>query len=126
MKDEISDLLLKAKQSLEASALLLDEDFYDFSASRAYYAMFYIAEASLLKIGKVFSKHSAVIASFGKEFVKTGIFPQDFHQNLIEAFELRQTGDYGVFNSLDRRSAVELIEKTKIMINAIDTYLNGI
>jgi uncharacterized protein (UPF0332 family) len=33
--------------------------------------MFYCAEALLFSIGLSFSKHSAVISFFGKEFVKT-------------------------------------------------------
>ena len=36
-----------------------------FAASRAYYAMFYAAEALLQSRGLAFSKHSAVHAAFG-------------------------------------------------------------
>jgi len=37
--------------------------------------MFYTVEALLLSQNLTFSKHSAVISAFGKNFVKTGIFP---------------------------------------------------
>ncbi len=38
---DILELLEKAKESLEAAKSLLKDGFYDFSASRSYYAMFY-------------------------------------------------------------------------------------
>jgi uncharacterized protein (UPF0332 family) len=44
---EIRALIEKAKESLEVTKNLVRDDHYDFGASRAYYAMFYIAEALL-------------------------------------------------------------------------------
>ncbi len=70
MTNEQRDLLLKAQQSLGAAKLLLDHNYPDQATSRAYYAMFYIAEAFLEGQGLSFSKHSAVIAAFGREFAK--------------------------------------------------------
>ncbi|NQE36891.1 HEPN domain-containing protein [Microcoleus asticus] len=68
MKPEQLDLLLKARQSLSAARLLLNNGFPDYAASRAYYAMFYIAEAFLDGEGMSFSSHAAVIGAFGREF----------------------------------------------------------
>lgn len=42
-----TELLAKAKESLSASKLLFENQFYDYSVSRSYYTMFYIAEAFL-------------------------------------------------------------------------------
>ncbi len=69
MTPEIEELLERARQSQKAAAKLLRGGFYNFAASRAYYAMFYITQALLLSKGLSFSSHSAVIAAFGKEFV---------------------------------------------------------
>jgi uncharacterized protein (UPF0332 family) len=44
---EIRALIEKAKESLEVTKNLVRDDHYDFGASRAYYAVFYIAEALL-------------------------------------------------------------------------------
>jgi uncharacterized protein (UPF0332 family) len=60
MKPEQGDLLRKAEDSLNAAKLMRENGYYDFAASRAYYAMFYVAEAFLLGKGLAFSKHSAV------------------------------------------------------------------
>lgn len=71
MNEQIQNILQKAKDSLEAARLLQSQSYLDFAASRAYYSMFYTAEALLLSRGKSFSSHSAVIAAFEKEFSKT-------------------------------------------------------
>jgi uncharacterized protein (UPF0332 family) len=57
--------------------------------------MFYAAEAILEARGLSFAKHSAVIAAFGKHFVRTGAVPEEFHRYLLEAYDVRQAGDYG-------------------------------
>jgi uncharacterized protein (UPF0332 family) len=65
LSPEQLDLLLKARQSLNAAKMLLDNNFSDYAVSRAYYAMFYIAEAFLLGEGMTFSSHAAVTSAFG-------------------------------------------------------------
>ena len=94
MIPEQETLLLRAKESLAAAKLLHKSGYYGFAASRAYYAMFYVAEAFLLERGMAFSKHSAVIAAFGKHFVKKGIVAPEYHRYLISSLELRHAGDY--------------------------------
>ena len=56
MKEQLQAILEKAEESLEAAKLLAKDDYYDFSASRAYYTMFYTAEALLLSRGLSFSR----------------------------------------------------------------------
>ncbi|RME36131.1 MAG: HEPN domain-containing protein [Thermoflexia bacterium] len=53
----------RAEGSIQAARQLASGGYYDFAASRAYYAAFYAATALLLSEGLEFSKHSAVIAS---------------------------------------------------------------
>ncbi|MDD1415063.1 HEPN domain-containing protein [Dolichospermum sp. ST_con] len=113
MTDEQQELLLKAQQSLEAAKLLLTNHFPDYATSRAYYSMFDIAEAFLEGNGLSFSKHSAVIAAFGREFAKTQQVPRDFHRFLIEAQELRTTGDYGQLNAITTDQATEQIDRAE-------------
>jgi uncharacterized protein (UPF0332 family) len=110
MTDEQRELLLKAQQSLAAAKLLLTNNYPDYATSRAYYSMFYIAEAFLEGEGLSFSKHSAVIAAFGREFAKPKRVLPDFHRFLIEAQELRTTGDYGQLNAITADHASEQID----------------
>ena len=113
MSPEQAALIKKANDSLQAAQLLLDQDFYDFSVSRAYYSMFYIAEAFLLGEGLSFSKHSGVIAAFGQKFARTKKLPVEFHRYLIDAENSRNVGDYDIIVSLSRDDAIEQIERAK-------------
>jgi len=124
MKDaDISALIKKAKQSLNAAKNLLDGGYPDFSASRSYYAMFYATEAVLLTKDLSFSKHKAVISAFGKEFVKTGAIPSSLHSYVTDAFDIRQAGDYGPVGSVKKKKASVLIENAKEFIKSITRYL---
>jgi len=107
------NLLLKADQSLSAARLMLDGGYPEYAASRAYYTMFYIAEAFLDGEGLSFSKHSAVISAFGREFARTGRVPVKFHQFLIRAQELRNAGDYGEINAVTANQAADSIAQAE-------------
>ena len=117
---EIKGLINKAEESLEAAKELFNKKFFDFSVSRAYYTMFYCAEALLLTKDLSFSKHSAVISFFGNEFIKTGIFPERFNEYINDAFRKRHKGDYWIDTGLTEKDckiilkrAVEFLKETK-------------
>jgi uncharacterized protein (UPF0332 family) len=98
MTSQQQDLISKAQESLNAAKLLKANHYFEYAVSRAYYAMFYIAEAFLEGENKQFSSHAAVISAFGRDFANLGKVPQDFHRTLIDAQTLRQISDYGKFN----------------------------
>jgi uncharacterized protein (UPF0332 family) len=82
LSDAQSGLFRKAHRTVQSARLLLTDGDYDGAVSRAYYAMFYVAEALLLSKGMTFSKHAAVISAFGKEFAKPGKIPGEYHRYL--------------------------------------------
>ena len=116
-------LLKKARESLQAARILEREEMHDFSASRSYYAMFYAVQALLLGKDLSFSKHSAVISAFGREFAKQAILPMEFHRYLIEAQEERNVGDYGIGPGISSADAQEQIDRADEMIRTIEAYL---
>jgi uncharacterized protein (UPF0332 family) len=120
---DILELLRKAKESSAAAKSLLGDGFYDFSASRSYYTMFYIAEALLLAKNLSFSKHSAVIGAFGKEFVKTKILPQKLREHLADAFDLRQLGDYGMPGAVNEEKAKTLTKHAEEFLKIAEKFL---
>ena len=72
-KDQtIKALIEKAERSLKVAKDLFSKEYYDFAISRAYYTMFYCAQALLFTKNLSFSKHSALISDFGKELAKLG------------------------------------------------------
>ncbi len=118
------NLLAKARQSLSAAKLMLDGEYPGYAASRAYYTMFYIAEAFLEDKGLSFSK-SGVISAFDRKFARTGRVPVKFHQYLIRAQELRNAGDYGELDAVTNTQAAESIAQAQEFLelaqNAIGT-----
>lgn len=105
MTTDQQDLLDEARSSIAAAKLLLQNIYPGYAASRAYYAMFYIAQAFLEGDGLAFGKHSAVIAAFGQHFARAGRVPVQFHRYLIEAQAVRQSGDYGQPNVVTLQQA---------------------
>ena len=123
MKPPVGSLLEKARESRDAAELLRQEDYPDFAASRAYYALFYIAEALLLERDLAFSSHSAVIAAYGKEFAKTGTLSPKYHRYLIDAEDLRNVGDYGVGSVVTDAQVQELLGWVDEFLTAAEAYL---
>jgi uncharacterized protein (UPF0332 family) len=109
MIPEISELLERARLSQKAAGNLLRDGFPGFAASRAYYSMFYVAQALLLSKDMSFSSHSAVIAAYGKEFAKTKLLNPEFHRLLLEAQDKRNIGDYGMIGGIDDTEAQEIL-----------------
>lgn len=120
---DVADLVLKADRSLAAAEHLCANGFPDFAVSRAYYAMFYAAEALLLDQDLSFSKHSAVISAFGQRFVKTGILDSSLHRHLLEAFDLRNLGDYGAVHDIDIVDARIVLEHAKVFCATVKNHL---
>jgi uncharacterized protein (UPF0332 family) len=70
-----------------------------------------------------FSKHGGVHGAFGEHFVKTGLFEVKYHRWLLDAFDQRLEGDYGVEILVVAKDAQELIDRAKEFLQAAKTFL---
>lgn len=122
MKDEISGLREKSKRSLDAARFLHEKGDYDFAASRAYYALFYTAEAMLLLQGQSFSKHSAVISFFYQFYVRDGSLDKKYHQILNRAFDLRNDADYLAPALISEETSQSLLLQCEDFIRATESF----
>ncbi|PIS31153.1 HEPN domain-containing protein [Candidatus Saganbacteria bacterium CG08_land_8_20_14_0_20_45_16] len=125
MKEEVTKLIYKAERSLKAAENLFDDKDYDFAVSRAYYAMFYAAEALLLTKDLSFSKHSGVVAGFWEHFIKNGILPKELHQIFHNALEERNISDYGFEIPFPEDEAREILDNAARFIKACKEYLQS-
>lgn len=123
MNDDITGLLEKAARSLTAAEALFDAGDFDFAVSRAYYAMFYVAEAALLNRGKAFSKHTAIINGFYHEFVATGLLPKELHSDFHHAFENRNIGDYSWMDTFSEADAKRLLQNAAAFLAAVEKII---
>ena len=121
--DEITANLERAESSINAAQDLVSNGHPDFAASRAYYAGFYAASALLLNEGLAFRRHSGVIATIHRRFVKTGRLEIKHGKNLNWLFELRSVGDYGVMMHVSRQDAKSAIEAAVDFLDAVRDLL---
>lgn len=123
MNEYTRKLLDKAVDTIESAELLLDHGKTDVAAGRAYYALFYIAEALLNDKGLQFGKHGDVIGAYGKHFSKTKILDQKFHRWLIEGFDARMVGDYHVDTQIEVGFVADMINQAREFLQAAEAYL---
>jgi uncharacterized protein (UPF0332 family) len=120
---ENAALIQKARRYLKSAEILLNDKDYESSVSRAYYSMFYAAEAALLTKGLSFSSHKGVISGFGEYFVKTGTFPKEMARELNLAFEKRQLGDYEYTSAISQEDAEDVLQRAKSFVDVIARWL---
>ncbi len=125
MTENQSALIRKAEESLQAAKLLAGKEHWGFAASRAYYTMFYVAEALLLEERLEYSKHSAVIAAFGERFAKTGRMPPEFHRMMIEVQDSRNAGDYDIHPGVTSATAAAQITNAEKFLELAARLLGG-
>ena len=120
---EMQQLLDKADDSHAAAKVLIDNGFTGFSAAQSYYTIFYLIEALLLSKGLRFSSHSALIASYGKEFANTGVLDPKFHRYIVVAQKRRETGHYNAEPVITDEQALESFQWAEEFMQAVKDYL---
>lgn len=126
MNEITTSLLERAHKYLKSADLLINVGDYESSVSRAYYAMFFAAEAVLLTKGLSPSSHGGVLSVFGEHFVKTGIFPRTLGKALNRAYSKRQLGDYEHRFVISAREAKEVLADADGFVNKITAYLTAL
>lgn len=114
-----------AEERLTASKKLLDENLFVDSINRSYYAIFYSARALVAKDGEDFSKHSAVMSYFRKNYVKTGMFDVKFSDYIGDAFNMRNDGDYSYFFVGDKEDAETQYNHAVEFYETVKNFLKG-
>ena len=108
---------------MEAAERLTKDGDAEFAVGRAYYAMFYAAEALLNEQELRFRKHAGVHGAFAQHFVKSGLIDKKYHRWLVAAFSKRITGDYGLESDLTAEDAAVLISQALEFLMAAKRFL---
>lgn len=123
MNAQTKAYLEKARENIQACTDLVRDGHFEIAASRAYYAMFYAAEALLAEEKKEFSSHGAVHGAFGNLFAKTGRLDAKFHRYLIDAYRERQAADYDAPAEVGLEEAEALANQAKEFLEASEALL---
>lgn len=84
----------RAEEMLSAAQRDRNAGDYYSANNRAYYCIFHAIRAILALDGQDYKKHSAVIAKFDENYVKTGFFATDFSKIVHNASKIRNHSDY--------------------------------
>jgi uncharacterized protein (UPF0332 family) len=122
---QIQALIEKARRYLRSLQLLIRDGDYDSAVSRSYYAMFYSAQAALLKKKMTFTSHKAVISAFGRYFVKTGVFQKRLCRDLNIIFDERQLSDYESTSSISEDNARHAFESARAFVDQVADWLKS-
>ena len=125
MREETLALFEKAERSIRNAEKTMTDGDLDFAASRAYYAMFYVADGLLGEKDMHFSKHGGTHGAFGQYFVKTGEFDPKYQRWLVSAFNQRMLGDYGTTPEFNEEDVQEIIEHAREFLQVARTYLDS-
>lgn len=115
--DKASEMLTTAQRDMDA------ED-YASANNRAYYCIFHAMRAVFALDGEDYKKHSAVIARFTVNYLKTEILPRDYGKLISNASLIRNRSDYEDFYICSIEDTQRLIEGAKDFYNAISDHLH--
>jgi uncharacterized protein (UPF0332 family)/predicted nucleotidyltransferase len=123
---EVGTYLASAWQAVRTaeSQFLLGSD-YLVVANRAYYAIFYAANAALAVEGRQLSRHTGVMSLFRECLVKTGAIEASFLHDYEEAMKRRHVSDYDL-NSLVSADFVRVsLEAAQRFVSRIERHLQA-
>ncbi|HMR99143.1 MAG TPA: HEPN domain-containing protein [Anaerolineales bacterium] len=123
MKEYTRKLLDKAIDTVEGAEILLDHGKTDIAAGRAYYSLFYIAEALLNEKGLQFKEHGKVIGAYGKEYAKSNLLDPKFHRWLRLGFDTRLVSEYQPDTNIEAAVVSDMINQAREFLEAARKYL---
>jgi uncharacterized protein (UPF0332 family) len=116
-----NEFLAKAKENISAAELLFDNELYNASANRAYYAAFHAARAALAAIGVETEaiSHPAAQSQFNAELIRRRkIYPSRLKSYLSNLQDERNTADYKR-DSVSKKVASRQLKKAKDFVETI-------
>jgi uncharacterized protein len=113
-----------AFKTLRAAEILAENQLWNSSINRLYYAAFYAINALLVLHNYQTKSHSATKSLFSMHFIKTGILDIKYGKLFSQLFDHRQKGDYDSIFEYDSERVLPLFEPVKELIQTIKTEIN--
>lgn len=119
MKKQTSFLLNKSQTFLRSAAVLLELEDYDSCASRAYFSMFYAAQAALLAENKKLPEQMGIRSAFIQQFVDSGRLPERAGRVLDRSYDLMEVADYSNTYSVEQEQAERVLQEAEAFVNTV-------
>ena len=120
---EIELYIDHADEMLRVAAHNLAQGFYSTAVNRAYYAIFYAANALLATQGLSRGKHSGVIAAFRQYFVKPGLIETEYSRTYGRLMDDRHGADYDLETDVEPERAAVDVENAHQFVARVKLYL---
>lgn len=112
-----------ADEMLRVARRNLEQEFYGTAVNRAYYAIFYAANALLATQGLSRGKHSGVIAAFRQYFVKPGLIETEYNRTYGRLMNDRHGADYDLETDIEPEQAGADVEDALQFVTRVKQYL---
>jgi uncharacterized protein (UPF0332 family) len=122
-KREIDLYMEHAREMLEVAAHNIADGFWGSAINRAYYAIFYAANALLATRGLARSKHSGVIAAFRERFVKSGLIEVEYSDIYGRVMDNRRVSDYEIEIPVDAEAAEKDLSDAQRFVEQVEQLL---
>lgn len=117
--------LRKANQLLHDVDVLIENELWNSTINRMYYACFHAVSALLIKNGVKVKTHMGVRQAFGLHFVKTGKVSLEFGRIFSRIYDKRQSSDYDDFIEFTKEEVEKLYPQIKEFIKTIENLVNA-
>jgi uncharacterized protein (UPF0332 family) len=122
-KREVSLYMEHAQEMLEVAARNIADGFYGSAINRAYYAIFYAANALLATQGLARGKHSGVVAAFREHFVKPGLIEVEYSRIYGRVMDDRHASDYEIQLPTDADVAKRDLGDARRFVERVEQFL---
>lgn len=97
--------------------------YWNLTANRLYYAVFYICEALLLNNQIATTSHAGISRMMSLHFVKTGKLKKEEGELLGRLFRMRQTGDYDDLSDWREEEIMPMFPLVENLISKIHSLI---
>jgi uncharacterized protein (UPF0332 family) len=122
-KHEVALYIKRSHEMLEVAGHNLAHGFYGSAINRAYYAIFYAANALLTTHGISRSRHSGVIATFRQRFVKSGLIEARYSDVYGRVMENKHVSDYEIELPVEPQVAEDDLRDAQRFVERVEQHL---
>lgn len=116
----------RAQEAVDEAKVLFDAGHTNSYVNRLYYACFYAVSALLLTKNISTNKHGYLRSLLHREFVKTGLIPNEMGKHFDLLFNNRQKGDYADFVEFKADEVGDWLVQTRMFVWHIETVISNL
>ena len=114
----------RSLETLKEADILIQNECWNASVNRIYYACYYAVSALLLKSNIETNSHKGIRQLFGLHFIQKGIVTKEDGRLFSDLFDRRQTKDYDDFVFYEEKTVKLLFKDANAFILRIIALIN--